>query len=255
MAYIRKRQRCLIIGNQRGGKSYWFSRMANVYMQNQGSVFVYNYQGEDFPDYYEIMPLDFMEMEEYIISKKDKMEQKRFKRRPYISHFWYEGIIYPFSDFNRIFCGCGVKSLGMFDASEDRALHICLKNYVSNCWMATDDGRGFFRHGTQKEHINFYSTSDHHGALSSKVDSRKKGMDTAIMFHHPDHVNPDFWVYSTKLILFKVTGNVTLKKVEEPQLEKIINYCIGELQKKPDYSYFEVGIKTLDYQFHEPINF
>lgn len=255
MAYIRKRERCLIVGNQRGGKSYWFGRMANVYRQNQGSVFVYNYQGEDFPDYYEIAPLDFQEMEEYIIPSLSKMDQKRFKKWPWISHFWYEDVIYPFSDFNRIFCGCGVKAMGMFDSHEDRAFHMCMKKYVSCCWMATDDCRGFFRHGVQKEHINFYSTSDHHGAMSSKIDTRKKGTDTAMMFHHPDHVNGDLWVYSTKLILFKVTGNVTLKKIDEPQLQEVINYAIKDLGKKPDYSYYEIGIKTLDYQFHEPINF
>ena len=252
---VRVRERLLITGNQRGGKSYWFSKMANLYMQNQGSVFVYNYQGEDFPDYYEITPLTFLEMDEYIISRLSKMEQKKIKKNPWISHFWYNDIIYHFADFNRIFCGCGVKSLGMFSSHEDRALHLCAKNYLSCCWFAVDDGRGFFRHGVHTEHINFYSTSDHHGKLSTKIDSRGKGNDTAIMFHHPDHINSDHWVYSTKLILFKVTGNVSLKKIEEPQLQRIINDAIEDLNKCPPYSYYEIGIKTLESQFHQPINF
>ena len=248
------REQITIIGKQQGGKSYLFGRLADIYALNRGTVVVYNAKREkDYPrpEWTEIKPLSFLEHLKYIYTSKSARNEYKFS--PSIEFFWMGKEMVHFERFNEIFFKRKVKIRAINDQKESAEFFATAHKYLSNCLFGIDDCRAFFRHGTKRAHIDFFSARDHSGQYSNIDTFKGVGMDVATIWHHPDHVVFDVWDYTTRTILFKTKRYPELKKIDNPDFADAMRECYEILNEKEKYWYCELDNDSSSFSIRQPI--
>lgn len=215
------RSQITIIGSQQHGKTFWSEKYAEYYAQRNGNVLVYNYgRSTDYEGFEEITVLNFQRHKE--ITNSDKYNGRE------VFLFAYNGKVYHFRDFNKLFSHKKLRIKRIRDLALERGFFDAVFNYIHSTLIIKDDVRAIFRHGLQAEAINLFSRRDHTGEFSSR--KGKNGVDIILQFHSADSIPEETYIYFTALICFRCIDLPKLHKVVNETLKKTMFETFRELQ-------------------------
>lgn len=233
----------LIVGAERGGKSYFAEGIMNKYCERGGMSLIYN-QGKpsDFSSFEFIEIPDKMDVAAKIRSKQARTA---FLFNPHLPYFLDED---------------GVKRIKPVDIIKPGAKYRVYRNgctrmeaaffkfaflYLHDCIFTIDDARSITRKGLTEQLVTLFSRKNHAGRKT-----RPTGVDIQVIYHDLDTVPDEILTYCTHFTLFRV--NIMPEKFGNIALYNIVKKCVNELNDLPKYSKAVIDVKGLTYSIIKP---
>jgi hypothetical protein len=237
---MRNRFQNLVIGEERSGKTYFLEYACKNY---PGIALAYNYSNPG--DYQSFKEVDFLTISETAKAIKDKQDKRHYLNAPYIAAYRYKGRVYSIADFSRMFKGQNVRARRLVDKQSENLLFHAFYQYLSNCHLVIDDSRPIFRNGLKAGHADLLSRKNHTGDQAKGA--HVLGCDVSIVLHQIDLINPELWAYSDFMLLFRTNNEPSFKYFSDQRLIEVITQASRELKNAPKYSFFQIGLKGLNY--------
>lgn len=248
-----ERVNSILVGAPRQGKTYWGEKTLIEYAKNGGCSVVYNVGR--ITDFSRFIPVEIMTVGEYrnLWERWNRKSMAQFDIPKEINFFKSGGKLYHIKDFPRLFAGKCVKIERVLNTgnqrNEDYFLSSIYRYFYNTCLMF-DDCRTIFRKGLSSEMIGLLSRINHAGKHNCK-NSELVGIDTILTYHGFDTVNNETYQYINKVIQFR-TSSMPFLKIDNAELEDVIEQNYQSLKKSEKYSHFEYDIFTESNHFFKP---
>ncbi len=236
----------LVVGRQRGGKSYWTNELLKRYTAAGGCGLVYNLgRQSDFSAAQVANFRSFKEEGRAIKVKGGKEALKEYKEDRRILNYIRKGKVYSFKNFIVDNAGKALK----FTRKSQQETHSVLEEfflYAPYTLFVFDDCKYYFRGGPPSESMELLTRINHVGGAAPVKSWQDGGADVVLIFHAIDHVNPQLWDLATHLVYFSENRKPDVSKIRNPELESIILKAWDILDKAPLYSYSVTDLKDLE---------
>lgn len=240
----------IIIGKQRGGKTFYTEAVCNFLNSKGKTILIYNTgRRTDFTDYEFITFLTIEETARLIYDKKGKKPFREYNRFPSMSYFSFRGETHHIKRFNFITKGCKLKMYRFGTKRDENKFFKALCLYVSNIQLVIDDARPVTMQKLSNDFTNMVSKRDHHGDFST-LKTKFYGFDLTMIYHDFDHLNKDIWSYNPTLTMFPTLRTPTGEKFSNRSAYELVCdqwLLLKAWTNRKDYNYdaFRINLEEL----------
>jgi hypothetical protein len=238
----RNRKGNIIVGGQRGGKSYYTNKLIKKYISGGASALVYNLGKESDFDCCELVTLlGYNEHSDLILSKGGKIALKRWKDSgsPFLYMETAAGVVFDIKEFVKRYKGKGIKCKRLSTKMED-AFFYAYQKYISNTILVFDDGKGIFKPNLREWQTVLVSSMNHTGKESIYKNYVGAGSDLIFIFHSIDHISSQLLDYYTDDYYFTNFACKELpefERISNEELRDSLKVSFNALKTMPKYSY------------------
>jgi len=154
----------ILMGKQRGGKTFLAETISKVLAQNGQTQLVYNRgKKSDFSNFESLEFPHISDIEKHIYETQGKDAQRLFKRFPEMSHFRYRGELHHLRRFNAVVKNAKLASFRV-SRYEENLLFQSFYKYLTNTHIIFDDCRAITMKGLNDGLVDLISRRDQTGS-------------------------------------------------------------------------------------------